>query len=374
VNISADTLKAEAATALRTWPFIPAVEQAHSLPANLLLAVGSRETNLRDVVGDGGHGHGVWQRDDRFWPIPASYTVEQQANDAASLLAANIHTFGLAGGVAAYNCGGGNVQRALDEGRSVDHYTTGGDYSADVLGRLTALTPKEAHVPTVTGRQLERLHPRVLEQLHELANAAQHDIWCQSTGRSDEEQQTLYQGYLNRLNWRGGGHYNDAANPYRGFNPANPPGGPSWHRYIPGRLHAQAADISTVGLGGASARSVFGPYAAKVGLSFAIASESWHIQPTSKHPEVPFTSGPVEEDTLKVPTVRYGFDVGHPATVAMIDAAIDVINPAEKIRTKNGDRKQLVIKYFQTVNHLAADGLVGPATFTKLIEEAANSK
>jgi hypothetical protein len=35
----------------------------------------------------------------------------------------------------------------------------------------------------------------------------------------------------------------------------------------PRRQHAQAADISTVGLGGASARSVFGPYAAKVGLS-----------------------------------------------------------------------------------------------------------
>src|SRR5207237_1234718 len=197
-----DTLKAEAASALHSWPFIPAVEQAHSLPANLLLAVGSRETNLRNVVGDGGHGHGVWQRDDRFWPIPASYDVEQQANDAAALLAANIHTFGLAGGVAAYNCGGGNVQRALREGHGVDHYTAGGDYSADVLGRLTALTPKEAHVPAVTGKQLERLHPRVLQQLHELADASGHDIWCQSTGRTDEEHQVPHHGLLNRLNCR----------------------------------------------------------------------------------------------------------------------------------------------------------------------------
>jgi hypothetical protein len=143
VNISADDLKAEVASALHTWPFIPAVEQAHGLPKNLLLAVGSRETNLRNVVGDGGHGHGVWQRDDRAWPIPSGYNadVERQANDAAALLASNIHAFGLAGGVAAYNCGGGNVQRALREGRPVDHYTTGGDYSTDVLARLTALTP-----------------------------------------------------------------------------------------------------------------------------------------------------------------------------------------------------------------------------------------
>jgi hypothetical protein len=107
---------------------------------------------------------------------------------------------------------------------------------------------------------------------------------------------------------------------------------------------------------------VFGPYASRCGLSFAIPSESWHIQPIHKHAEVPFTSGPVpvEEDTLKVPTVKYGFDVGHPSTVAMVDAAID------------GNRKQLVIRFFQTVNGLAADGLVGPATFAKLMEEAAN--
>jgi soluble lytic murein transglycosylase-like protein len=37
--------------------------------------------------------------------------------------------------VAAYNCGPGNVTRAISDGYDVDHYTTGGDYSTDVLER-----------------------------------------------------------------------------------------------------------------------------------------------------------------------------------------------------------------------------------------------
>ena len=38
-------------------------------------------------------------------------------------------------GIASYNCGAGNVRRALLAGLDVDHYTTGGDYSADVMRR-----------------------------------------------------------------------------------------------------------------------------------------------------------------------------------------------------------------------------------------------
>ena len=37
--------------------------------------------------------------------------------------------------VAAYNCGQGNVTKAINDGYDVDHYTTGRDYSTDVLGR-----------------------------------------------------------------------------------------------------------------------------------------------------------------------------------------------------------------------------------------------
>lgn len=37
----------------------------YHLPPEFVLAVGSRETNLRNILGDGGHGHGVMQIDDR---------------------------------------------------------------------------------------------------------------------------------------------------------------------------------------------------------------------------------------------------------------------------------------------------------------------
>jgi peptidoglycan hydrolase-like protein with peptidoglycan-binding domain len=37
--------------------------------------------------------------------------------------------------VASYNCGAGNVNRAIQQGRPVDYYTHGRDYSADVLER-----------------------------------------------------------------------------------------------------------------------------------------------------------------------------------------------------------------------------------------------
>ena len=35
------------------------------LPAGLLLAIASQETDMNDVVGDGGHGRGLFQIDDR---------------------------------------------------------------------------------------------------------------------------------------------------------------------------------------------------------------------------------------------------------------------------------------------------------------------
>jgi hypothetical protein len=41
--------------------------------------------------------------------------------------------------VAAYNCGPGNVRKALEAGADVDSLTTGRDYAKDVLDRATAL-------------------------------------------------------------------------------------------------------------------------------------------------------------------------------------------------------------------------------------------
>ncbi|MFI8792575.1 peptidoglycan-binding protein [Streptomyces sp. NPDC055105] len=148
-------LKQQAA-ALKSWPFIPDVEKAHGLPAGLLIAVGSRETNLTNKIGDGGHGFGVWQRDNRWHDVDETYLkdVRKQAEDAATLLAANykaLDNWGYA--VAAYNRGLTGVKDALAAGKSPDSVTAGGDYAADVLGRLahlqeTATAPSDSSSTT----------------------------------------------------------------------------------------------------------------------------------------------------------------------------------------------------------------------------------
>lgn len=141
------------------------------IAGSLILAIGLRESSIRNITGDGGHGRGWLQIDDRFhqpwlrahaachdgaWTfsfsvrsggalpagrVPGMVAAEQYA---IALLNANAR-FGQQNGVkaahlkqfmvAAYNCGAGN---AIDAYRSygvkgVDHYTAGGDYGADVL-------------------------------------------------------------------------------------------------------------------------------------------------------------------------------------------------------------------------------------------------
>lgn len=142
----ASTLSEGVDKAKREWPFIAEIEKKHKLPSRLLLAVGWRETRLENIQGDFSqrpgessprfHGFGVWQRDSGTFDVDESYlkSVRRQAKDAATLLAENFRILDAwPAAVAAYNCGPGNVQRALAEGKSVDAFTTGGNYSRDVL-------------------------------------------------------------------------------------------------------------------------------------------------------------------------------------------------------------------------------------------------
>ncbi|MBA2444534.1 MAG: M23 family metallopeptidase [Nocardioidaceae bacterium] len=145
-------LSAEYRRAKKQWPFIDEIEKAHKLPVRLLYAVGWRETRLQNIMGDFSqragessprhHGFGVWQRDSGTFGVDESYlkNVRKQAKDAAELLRAN---FGIvddwAAAIAAYNCGPGNVRNALAKNLSVDHFTTGGNYSADVMATRLVL-------------------------------------------------------------------------------------------------------------------------------------------------------------------------------------------------------------------------------------------
>ena len=43
-------------------------EAKYGFPPDVLMAIASRETNMHNVVGDGGHGYGIMQIDDRNFP------------------------------------------------------------------------------------------------------------------------------------------------------------------------------------------------------------------------------------------------------------------------------------------------------------------
>ena len=91
MEITESELTAQYQRANSTWPFIHQTELAHGLPRMLLFAVGSRETNLTNEVGDFGHGHGVWQLDDRSHTPPGGFphfdaNVPLQCATAAAML------------------------------------------------------------------------------------------------------------------------------------------------------------------------------------------------------------------------------------------------------------------------------------------------
>jgi hypothetical protein len=133
--------------AYQTWPFIQQTEADHGLPADTLMAVGWRETGLRNIVGDFGHGHGVWQLDDRANHMtPDEWAafdadVEAQATRAAAKLARDF---------AAQKRGHpGLSDEALwvrtfniyNSGRPDAAHTTGHNYGPDVMNHLLHRNP-----------------------------------------------------------------------------------------------------------------------------------------------------------------------------------------------------------------------------------------
>lgn len=137
----------------------------------LILALASRETNLSNIVGDGGHGRGLVQIDDRYhapWlasvagcqsgsyrrryrsALPAgrvpglaaqvALTVAMLEQGVAAAIAAGVpagHRLHVA--VAGYNAGMAGALGALHSHGDPDAATTGHDYGADVLARRTIL-------------------------------------------------------------------------------------------------------------------------------------------------------------------------------------------------------------------------------------------
>lgn len=139
MNIAPAVLADQVARARALWPFLTDLETSYGLPPFLLFAAGSRETNLdpayaQGSTGDGGHGHGVWQLDDRWHVIPEGFDTDPraQALTAAEQLASLRAAWG--GWLEALN--------AYNSGSPLTAKTTGGDYGPDVLARQQWL---EAH-------------------------------------------------------------------------------------------------------------------------------------------------------------------------------------------------------------------------------------
>jgi len=148
MNITESELSAQFQQAKSQWPFIHQTELASGLPRMLLFAVGSRETNLTNEVGDFGHGHGVWQLDDRSHTPPGGFAqfdgnVPLQCSIAADML----HDL-LAREA-------GNVERAANRynsGQPETAHTTGHDYGPDVVQRMQTLQRLFPSVgPSVSG-------------------------------------------------------------------------------------------------------------------------------------------------------------------------------------------------------------------------------
>jgi hypothetical protein len=164
-----------------------AAETAKTLPAGIIFAVASQETDMNDVVGDGGHGRGLFQIDDR------SHQDFLQRNGgggagkkppvaAAALYAAGILRWGFDHGasngvkpadrlkfmLSAYNAGAGGALAGYREGDS-DRRTTGGDYGRAVLLRYAVYqellgvepTPKPTLKTGSRGRRVTALKTKL---------------------------------------------------------------------------------------------------------------------------------------------------------------------------------------------------------------------
>jgi hypothetical protein len=95
---------------------ITAAARAHHLDPRLLAAVAAQETggpgasSGRNIVGDGGHGRGLFQIDDRTWAFartPAAMDPAQNADVAAGILADALARYGgdVRAALSAYNSG-----------------------------------------------------------------------------------------------------------------------------------------------------------------------------------------------------------------------------------------------------------------------------
>ncbi len=136
------------------------VSQSFGLDPAIVAAVVSRESGGGRLLGkngcppdtgDGGHGRGLMQIDDRWhraflsigelWRNPAAnlaygaYLLDRNLEIVNKRRPQTGPELRLHTALSGYNCGLSRALRALRRGLSPDHYTSGGDYGSDVMQR-----------------------------------------------------------------------------------------------------------------------------------------------------------------------------------------------------------------------------------------------
>ncbi len=130
--------------------FFEASAAQYGFDVELLLAIASRETNMRNIKGDfrGGvwHGYGIMQVDIGTNPTFCNAWTDSDVEgsiDCGTKILQGKKTYLAGKGIAdvkaiaaAYNTGEGNVARSIAAGLDPDHTTTGGNYGSDVVARM----------------------------------------------------------------------------------------------------------------------------------------------------------------------------------------------------------------------------------------------
>ena len=126
--------------------------KAHGFPPEYVLAIASRETGIRNLIGDGGHGIGVMQIDVRYHEIASDMKHDGTwKTNAGALIDYGVRAVlkpdyewaqktwpklqefqHLKIAASAYNAGRGGAAAGVKQGDS-DIRTTGHDYGADVV-------------------------------------------------------------------------------------------------------------------------------------------------------------------------------------------------------------------------------------------------
>ena len=131
-------------------PYFEDAAQQYGFPVEVLLAIGSRETNMRNIKGDFRdgiyHGFGIMQvdigTDPEFCKNWTPAKVTESIHRGTQILSgkrkflATKNITELKAIAAAYNTGEGNVARSVAANQDPDRTTTGRDYGSDVLARM----------------------------------------------------------------------------------------------------------------------------------------------------------------------------------------------------------------------------------------------